>query len=287
MNATPPYPRPTILIVDDTPANRVALRRLLHDVGAQLVEAEDGNQALAEALRLDNELALVLLDVQMPAMDGYEVAELLLGEESTQNVPVIFLTAAYRDAEHRIKGYGHGAVDYIEKPLDETVLLAKVKVFLQLWQQRQELQGVVEQLAEKNLELQAQAARLRDAEQRLHHLSSHDTLTQLPNRNLLEEACKTVCARAKRNGTRAAVLFCDLDRFKPVNDELGHEAGDCLLVELSMRLLGHLREMDTLVRFGGDEFVALLADLHDPSEAAEVAERLIAEATVPFAQETP
>jgi diguanylate cyclase (GGDEF)-like protein len=282
MSPTPPTPRPKILIVDDTAANRVALRRLLRDVGAQLVEAEGGNQALAEALRLEDELALVLLDVQMPEMDGYEVAELLLGEENTQNVPIIFLTAAYRDAEHRFRGYDRGAVDYIEKPLDESILLAKVTVFLQLWQQRQELQGVVEQLAEKNLELQAQTARSRDAEQRLHHLSSHDALTQLPNRNLLEEACRMACARAKRNSTRAAILFCDLDRFKPINDELGHEAGDRILTELSMRLLEHLRDMDTLVRFGGDEFVVLMADLHHPSQAADVAQRLIAATVEPF-----
>ena len=273
---------PVILVVDDEPANRFALQRLLRPLEAEVVEASSGNQALAAALRLDDSLALVLLDVQMPEMDGYEVAELLHGEESTRKVPIIFVTAAYRDAAHRLRGYEAGAVDYIEKPLEESILLSKVRVFLELWQQHRELQSVVEQLAEANLELQSRAARLRDAEQRLQYLSNHDALTQLPNRNLLENACQKACARAKRNRSHSALLFCDLDGFKPVNDDLGHEAGDQVLQELGLRLQDCLREVDTLARFGGDEFVVLVTDLNDAAESGDVAERLIAASTQPF-----
>ncbi|MEO0034281.1 MAG: hypothetical protein RLZZ501_304, partial [Pseudomonadota bacterium] len=123
--APPPrLPRPKLLIVDDQPANLIALKHLLAKVDAEVIPAASGNEALK--LTLNHDFALALLDVQMPEIDGFEVAELLRGEERTRDLPIIFLTAAHRDADHRSRGYGAGAVDYLEKPIDEPVLLAKV-----------------------------------------------------------------------------------------------------------------------------------------------------------------
>lgn len=280
--ANPASRRPSVLLVDDNAANRVALRVLLAELPLVLHEAESGNQALAMCLGQEQDLALILLDVQMPDMDGYEVAELLRGEEQTRNIPIIFLTAAYKDHEHQLQAYDAGAVDYIEKPVDDQVLLSKVRVFMQLWEQSQELHCLVDRLAEMNLELQAQTARLRDAEERLRHLSNHDPLTQLPNRNLLEQVFSKSAARMRRDHSRAALLFLDLDGFKPINDRLGHDVGDALLVEVGMRLRDCVREMDMAARFGGDEFVVLITDIKDRQEAADVASRIIAEITQPF-----
>ena len=117
-----------ILIVDDTYANLVAMRRLLAHCGAQIVEARSGNEALA--LCLDHEFALILLDVNMPDMDGFEVAALLGESEQLRDTPIIFVTAAYADDLNRLKGYRSGAVDYIAKPINDAILQSKVRVFL-------------------------------------------------------------------------------------------------------------------------------------------------------------
>ena len=113
--------RPQILIVDDQPANLLALRRLLEHHDADVFEATSGNAALG--LALDHDFALALVDVNMPVMNGYEVAELMRGAPLTRNVPVIFLTAAYADETHRRRGYLAGAVDYIEKPIFITIAI--------------------------------------------------------------------------------------------------------------------------------------------------------------------
>jgi signal transduction histidine kinase len=139
---------PKILIVDDIPANLVVLRKLLAKTAAEIISASSGNEALS--LVLDHDFALILLDVQMPGMDGYEVAEWLQSEDKTRDVPIIFVTAAYKDDVHRISGYQAGAVDYIEKPIEPAILLSKVGVFLRLHQQRQLLAEALTQLKSLN-----------------------------------------------------------------------------------------------------------------------------------------
>ena len=120
----------SILIVDDQERNLVALEAVLRDVPARVIRASSGEQALAHSLR--HRFALAILDVQMPGMDGYELAELLVGQPSDDPLPIIFVTAAYPDDAHRLKGYSSGAVDYLLKPIEPVVLLAKVGVFLEL-----------------------------------------------------------------------------------------------------------------------------------------------------------
>ncbi len=142
-----------ILVVDDRPANLVALRQTLEETGAEIVEANSGEQALVETLRRG--FALAILDVQMPGMDGYELAELLRGNPDTRNLPIVFLTAAFSEKWQIFKGYESGAVDYIIKPYDPPVLLSKVRVFLQLHAQRLELERSREQLTALNRELEA------------------------------------------------------------------------------------------------------------------------------------
>ncbi len=156
-------PRPKILIVDDLPVNLVALRRLLAKVDADIVSASSGNEALA--LTLEHDFALILLDVHMPDMDGYEVAQLLRGEERTRDVPVIFVTAAYKDDLHRIKGYDAGAVDYIEKPINEIVLLSKVRVFIDLHRSRAELQHFLSLIEDANRRLSVEIEERRRSEE--------------------------------------------------------------------------------------------------------------------------
>lgn len=122
--------RPTILTVDDREENLFALRKVLVDLDVEIVEAASGNEALAATLRHD--FAVAILDVHMPGMDGYELADFLRGDPKTCRLPIVFLTAAYGEEEHVFKGYKSGAVDYIVKPYDPTVLRAKIAIFLEL-----------------------------------------------------------------------------------------------------------------------------------------------------------
>jgi len=129
---------PNVLLVDDLPENLIVLERLLKDVPCQIFKVTSGNEALS--LTLDHELALILADINMPEMNGYEMLKLLRSQEKTRLIPVIFLTAAYTTEEDQFKGYEVGAVDFILKPLNEFILLQKVKFFLELFQQRKDLE---------------------------------------------------------------------------------------------------------------------------------------------------
>lgn len=134
--------RPKILIVDDKPANLMAMKTLLRKVDADVIEAGNGQDALTETLR--HSFALALLDVQMPDMDGYELAEFMLSAPATAQTPIIFLTAAHTDEQNRFKAYKSGAVDYIVKPFDPDILLVKVQVFLELSRYRHNLEHLIE-----------------------------------------------------------------------------------------------------------------------------------------------
>ena len=130
--------RQEILIVDDKPQNLFALRKTLAGVDAEIIEAASGNEALAATL--DHHFALAILDVMMPGMNGYELAEYLRGDEKTQTIPIIFLTALSVDEQQMFEGYEAGGIDYMVKPYEPSILIAKVKVFLELDRHKQELQ---------------------------------------------------------------------------------------------------------------------------------------------------
>jgi two-component system NtrC family sensor kinase len=148
-------PLPTVLIVDDVEANLVALRALLEGTGCSVTSASSGNQALRLLLR--HEFAVMLLDVQMPEMDGYEVARHARMIPATRDIPIIFLTATHDSEENVLRGYGSGAVDFLFKPIDADVLRSKVRVFLELYSSRQKLADANLKLEAKNKELRALA----------------------------------------------------------------------------------------------------------------------------------
>ena len=122
--------RPKILLVDDREENLFALEALLDDSGGEIYRATSGNEALA--IMLKHHMALVLLDVQMPGMDGFEVAELMRGNARTREIPIIFVTAINKDQKHVFRGYESGGVDYLFKPIDPLILTSKVSIFLDL-----------------------------------------------------------------------------------------------------------------------------------------------------------
>ncbi len=252
---------PKILMVDDTFANRVAMRRLLARSGAELYEAASGNEALA--LCLDHEFALILLDVNMPGMDGFEVAALLSQDDQFRDTPIIFVTAAYVDDVDRLKGYRHGAVDYVAKPVNDLILQSKVRVFLDLYAARVKLEQTLEELSERNDQLQMEIAERERVEAQVRHQATHDMLTGLPNRTLFHDRLGAAMRHATASGQRFALALLDIDGFKGVNDRHGHPAGDALLQAIAARLRLNLRTEDTVARLGGDEFALIVSEIED------------------------
>ncbi len=253
--------RPRILAIDDVPTNlQVLVAALALEFDVQI--AISGAMGLALARKQPPDL--ILLDVMMPEMDGFEVCRRLRAEPALCSTPVIFITAM-SDTEAELTGLTLGAVDYLSKPIK--VELAKLRIRNLL--EREQLRRRVE---EKQAELE--------------RLAKFDPLTKLPNRAMLADRMSQALLQTQRRGQKLAVAFLDLDGFKAVNDTHGHEAGDHLLVTLAERMKSALRDGDTLARIGGDEFVAVLADLADVNASAPMLNRLLAAASkpVPFGE---
>lgn len=255
---------PKILVVDDNPANLVVIRHVLGRLEVELVEAHSGNDALKATL--DHEFALVLLDVYMPDINGFEVASILSQEEHTRQMPIIFVTATYADDVHRLRGYGFGAVDYMAKPLDATILLSKVQVFLELYRNKMALRSALQELSLRNQQLEEELQYRQKMEQNMRHMATHDVLTGLPNRLLFRDRLAMAHERSKRNNRMFALAYLDVDGFKDINDAWGHRCGDEVLACIGKRLVSLTRSSDTAARLGGDEFALLLEDVDNESD---------------------
>jgi len=157
-----------ILLVDDRPENLLSLEALLQEPDLNIIKATSGNEALS--LMLEHNFALVLLDVQMPDMDGFETAELMRSSERTKYVPIIFVTAINKEEKHVFKGYQTGAVDYLFKPLDQDILKGKVKVFLELHKQKLSLEETTNELQKTNEQLIQEITERKRIEKELHKL---------------------------------------------------------------------------------------------------------------------
>lgn len=173
MNRIPQSDNIPILMVDDRPENLLSLEVLLSDEGYELVRASSGNEALRLTLKQD--FALVLLDVQMPGMDGFETAELMRANPKTRHIPIIFVTAGMKDLQFQFKGYDAGAVDYLAKPIEPLFLQSKVKIFAELYRQRCEIElhrNHLEDLVEvRTAELRQSAADLQASNEQLQYFN--------------------------------------------------------------------------------------------------------------------
>lgn len=258
-----------ILAVDDRPENLMALEKILARNDVNFVKALSGNDALG--LLLENDFALILLDVQMPEMDGFETAELIRGTAETRHIPIIFVTAISKDPEHVFKGYEIGAVDYLLKPLNPDIIRGKVGVFLDLYRHKKNLEKKTLELKEMVVALETSKQVIEEQNKILHDLSIKDGLTGLYNHRHMIDILEQEFSRARRYHTNLSCLIMDLDYFKNVNDTFGHTFGDFVLKEFASRLCRDARESDIVFRYGGEEFLVLLpqSDRFDAENAAE------------------
>ncbi|MCX7096231.1 MAG: diguanylate cyclase [Methylobacter sp.] len=308
-----------ILIVDDQEANIFLLEQLLYQAGySSITSTQDPH--MVYSLHRKNRYDLILLDLQMPGMDGFKVMEGLKKIERDGYLPVLVITA---QPAHKLHALQVGAKDFISKPLDLAELLARIRNMLEvrllhkeskshnlileqtvqalrktesglrttevaLFKQNAELDDHVLQLQQTNadliidtIEAQTLAEENEKAKLEMTHLAQHDALTGLPNRILLNDRLAQAIALARRQSKQFAVMFLDLDRFKDINDSLGHAVGDQLLQSVAKRLVAEVRSSDTVCRQGGDEFVILLADIEHAKDAAISAQKILATLTVP------
>jgi diguanylate cyclase (GGDEF)-like protein/PAS domain S-box-containing protein len=397
-----------ILLVDDRPENLLALEAIIERDDYNLIKASSGEEALIHLLKY--EFAVILLDVQMPGIDGYETAKIIKARERTKNIPIIFITANNLDSNNIFMGYSIGAIDYIMKPFDPFILKSKIDIFVEMFKINQkniqqahmlaekttELEKINEELSNLTFELRESEAlanvinessmdtmivmdhngiilkgnpafermfqfdvaeivgenisvlfsneksksyidnvleaistiddlfgysnikeiyatrkdrshfiaeiqvgkryvknkylvalTIRDITKKkqdqelITHMAYHDGLTNLPNRRLFNERLNSQLTKAKEQNHSLAILCLDIDRFKYINDSLGHYIGDRLLQEISTRLIESIGDEYFVSRIGGDEFNIILSN-SNRENAIEIAETIIKGFSKPF-----
>lgn len=266
-----------ILIVDDTPVNLRLLSNMLLGHGYNVRQAINGKMALMAVGVVPPDL--ILLDIMMPDLNGYEVCKALKANPKTASIPVIFLSAL-NEVFDKVKAFEVGGVDYIPKPFQFEEVLVRVKNHLALRNAHLQICQLNEDLEQRVCQRTQQ---LEAANTQLRKLALHDSLTGLPNRVLLQERLNELLPPQRSASTsKFGVLFLDCDRFRVVNNSLSHLAGDELLVALARRLEQCLRPQDTLARWGGDEFVILMPTIATVQDAIAIVERIFKSLNSPF-----
>ncbi|MBE0596833.1 MAG: diguanylate cyclase [Desulfuromonadales bacterium] len=243
--------KPSVLIIDDSKNVRQQVSNILGNaaLSRSVLEASDGIEGFK--LMRDNHPDIILCDIQMPKMDGVKFLRLLNTQKGLQDIPIIMITSR-KEPESKILCLELGASDYVTKPFDPGELLARVRV----------------QLKAKSFR-----DRLKESNEKLFQLSHTDPLTGLPNRRQMMEILKVEMDRSTRSGDPLSLVLIDVDDFKRINDAYGHPKGDEVLRSLGETFRRHLRQYDSVARFGGDEFLLILPAT-DLSHSTFIAERV-------------
>jgi diguanylate cyclase (GGDEF)-like protein len=242
----------TVLVVDDDATTRLLAGRWLSHAGFQVLSAANGAEGLEIARANAERIAVILLDVMMPGMDGFEVAAELQKAPQTAQIPLVVLTAHAHDDTDVLKGIERGVVHHLTKPFSGPVLVARLRA-----------------LAERRESERDLRARLETAEAQ----AATDPLTSLSNRRAFDAELARLIAYTERKHEPFSVLLLDLDHFKSVNDLYGHAEGDRVLARAAAAILRTLRASDRAFRIGGEEFAVLLQGA-DRDHARQAAERL-------------
>lgn len=234
--------RPVILLADDDPSIRLMVRHVLESEDYDIVEAEDGLEAVKAVEK--HHPALILLDAVMPGLDGFTTCQ-QIKERGYTDIPVMMITGLDDDASVE-RAYEVGAIEFITKPIKWAVLKHRVRSV------------VAKVIAERKVQM----------------LAYCDSLTGLPNRLLFADRLEQALVRAERHREAVALMLVDIDDFKLVNDSFGHDAGDKLIQAVGNLLSKSLRRADTVARLGGDEFAIVVENIDGAEDAASIADNL-------------
>jgi diguanylate cyclase (GGDEF)-like protein len=246
-----------ILVIDDNIENIKLTGNLLKQNGYEVLTALSGLQGIKIAI--EKQPDLVLLDLMMPEIDGFETARRFKENPKISGIPIIFLTAKEIN-KFITKAFEVGGADYVMKPININELLARVDTQLSLKARTDELEKAYDMIKNKNKEL--------------NELLITDGLTKLYTRGYLMKKMKEEKTRYKRYKASFSLIMCDIDHFKKVNDTYGHDAGDLILKKISKLMQNSSREQDTIARWGGEEFMILLPET-TIEEAHAVAQRIL------------
>jgi diguanylate cyclase (GGDEF)-like protein len=244
-----------VLLVEDDPVQASATKEVLMKAGYEVLWAEDGINAIksVKTERPD----IILLDVILPRMDGYEICRWLKLEETTKGILVITLTIK-KEISDKISGLHIGADDYLPKPYNELELNARIYSLLRT-------KALQDELRQKNRQLE-------ELLHKVNYMAITDALTGLYNRRHFHDVLISEYERARRYKTPFSIVMLDIDHFKRINDTFGHSVGDSVLKEVAEILKRNIREIDTASRYGGEEFMVILPNTRK-DHALIVAER--------------
>lgn len=245
-----------IVIVDDNPNNLTLLAGILREAGFRVRVAKSGVQAIEQITFQLPEL--VMLDIKMPEMDGYEVCRRLKADDKLRAVPVIFISAL-DDTDDKVRGFALGAVDYVVKPFQAAEVLARAAAQIEIYRLRRELES-------RNHELKT-------VNEKLELASRTDLLTALANRRAFVEQAEHEIERFRRSGRIFSIVLADIDFFKKINDTYGHAGGDFVLRKVADALSSNVRKQDLVARWGGEEFILLLPETNSAG-AFVIAEKI-------------
>lgn len=261
----------TILVVDDRPDNVELLSMLLTLQGYQVEQSERGDLAIETAQARPPDL--ILLDISMPNMDGFEVCQKLKENTQTQNIPIIFISSL-NEASDKAKAFEYGGNDYIAKPFQLEEVVARVRNQLQISRLKTELEAKNARLEQELQMRKTVEQKLLDLNQQLNELAALDSLTQLANRRKFDEFLSREWQRGQREQHGISLIFCDIDYFKLYNDSYGHQSGDACLQEVAKAITSAVRRpADLVARYGGEEFAIILPQT-PAQNALQVAEAI-------------
>jgi diguanylate cyclase (GGDEF)-like protein len=278
--------QPTILIIDDNLTNLRVAVNYLQESGFTVLVAQDGNSGLERA-----EYALpqlILLDVLMPDMDGFETCRRLKLSGKTCDIPVVFMSAL-ADTEDKLKGFAAGAVDYVTKPIQREELLARITTHLRIQTLTQQLQRQNQQLQQQTIELAQAKQAAEDANQELERVAYSDSVTAIANRRRFDQHLRQEWQRLARDKEPLSLILCDIDYFKRYNDHYGHQAGDLCLKNIAQAMDRVMkRAADLVARYGGEEFAIILPNvrLKGAVHIARLIQMEIRHLEIPHAQST-
>jgi diguanylate cyclase (GGDEF)-like protein len=261
---TPKESNRTILVVDDNPQNIQLAATHLKEEGYRIAFSQHGLDAIEKAKNTVYDL--ILLDIMMPEIDGFEVCSRIKALPEYKDIPIIFLTAK-ADKQSIVRGLDAGAVDYVAKPFFGKELLARVRTHLRIRAFQEKLEEINAEMNRELLksmkmaeDLEKAQAELQQVNRQLYDRATKDPLTGLFNRRKMIDLLEYERERSKRKKTSYSVIICDIDHFKKVNDSYGHDCGDLILQQVTEKVCEMIREQDQLARWGGEEFLLLLPE---------------------------